>query len=198
VVRLPTFLTGVPHPLQLYRKGWVAFCRCLFFCLSFRSAAEESAVLPLLPLLPFAVACSFVCHSAAQRRNLPFAFAPALTDAVACSFVCHSAAQRKESAVCPCFRSCRCRCLFFCLSFRSAAEGICCLPLLPLLPLPLPVLLFVIPQRSGRNLLFAFAVAVACLFSISSQKTRHLDRSNGQSHRLLRSGEIRFCLRPRF
>jgi hypothetical protein len=97
--------------------------------------------------------------------------------------------------------------------------------------LPLPVLLFVIPQRSGgiccllfafafafapalavavacsfvchsaaqrRNLLFAFAVAVACLFSISSQKTRHLDRSNGRSHRLLRSGEIRFCLRPRF
>jgi hypothetical protein len=112
---LPTFLTGVPHPLQLYRKGWGCLLPLpvLLFVIPQRSGGI--CCLPLLLLLPFAVAC-FVCHSAAQRRNL----------------------------------------------------------------------------------LFAFAVAVACLFSISSQKTRHLDRSNGQSHRLLRSGEIRFCVRPRF
>jgi hypothetical protein len=99
-----------------------------------------------------------------------FAFAPALAVAVACSFVCHSAAQRRN--------------LLF--AFASAlTDAVACS--------------FVCHSAAQRrNLLFAFAVAVACLFSISSQKTRHLDRSNGRSHRLLRSGEIRFCLRPRF
>jgi hypothetical protein len=129
--------------------------------------------------LPFAVACSFVCHSAAfclsfrsAAEESAVAFASALAVAVACSFVCHSAAQRRN--------------LLF--AFASAlAVAVACS--------------FVCHSTAQRrNLLFALAVAVACLFSISSQKTRHLDRSNGQSHRLLRSGEIRFCvcLRPRF
>jgi hypothetical protein len=87
-----------------------------------------------------AIACSFVCHSAAQRRNLLFAFCfcrcrssplllPLLLRALSnlkskntrhldrSNRQSHRLLRSGETLA---FRFCRC--LFFCLSFRSAAK----------------------------------------------------------------------------
>jgi hypothetical protein len=84
----------------------------------------------------------------------------------------------------------------------SAAKNPCISPLpLPSLVLRRLLFLFVILERSEGSasvfvVAFAFAFAVACPLP-SNPNPRHLDRSNGQSHRPLRSGEtpvFRFAL----
>jgi len=71
----------------------------------------------LRPFFAFAVACPFVCHAAAKRRNLLLRLRLLLPLPVLLFVI----PQRSEG-ICGCGCSCSCRCLPFCLSFRSEAE----------------------------------------------------------------------------
>jgi hypothetical protein len=74
----------VAHPFQSYRKGWVAFA------------------VPFLPLpLLLRLRLRFSCHPSPKAEDL-LLLLPILVFAVACSFRLSFRSAAKESAVCRC------------------------------------------------------------------------------------------------
>src|SRR6266851_1988107 len=121
------------------------------FCLSFRSAAEESAsAVAVAIVLVFAVALLFVI----PQRSGGICFCRCSCSCScfrSCPFVCHSAAQRRNLLLqlqlqLQLFLSLQ---LPFCLSFRSAAEESASAVAVAVVLVFAVALLFVIPQRSG-------------------------------------------------